>query len=132
MIWPDTLMRQISDHCGSWVRYLLAAHVRKVCDFFLARHLRIYSRISRFLPLLNKKKKEKRNPLEHLGSYAAWYFPNAKLGTCCELAWLLRWKRAWSSMTNPCAYTTAISESQRWGLTMMDVWEDCHGTALYH
>ena len=31
-------------------------HVRKVCDFFLARHLRVYSGISGFLPLLRKRK----------------------------------------------------------------------------
>ena len=51
-------MCQTSDHCGSWVHYLLAAHVRKVCDFFLALHLRVYSRISAFFPMLRKKKKE--------------------------------------------------------------------------
>ena len=106
--WPDALMRQTSDHCGSWVRYLLATHARKVCDFFLTHHLRVYSGISGFLPLLRKRKKKSPRTLSEV---IVWYFPNAKLGTCCELAWLLRWKRAWPSVTNPCAYTVAVSDS---------------------
>ena len=54
--WFDALMHQTT--CGSWVQYPLGIHVREVCDFFLARCLRVHSGISGFLPLLRKRKKE--------------------------------------------------------------------------
>ena len=126
--WSDTLMHRNS-FWPLWIMssILLAAHVRKVCNFFFAHHLRVYSRISGFLPLLRKREIE--IPWNTLESYAVLYFPNAKLGTCCGWAWLLRWKRAWPSVTNPCALTMVVKDSQRWGLSMMDVWKDSDGTA---
>ena len=70
--WPVVLMCQISDYLGSWAHYPLATHVSKVGIFFLALHVRVYSGISGFLPLLRKRK---RNPLEHFGKLCSMVFP---------------------------------------------------------
>ena len=51
-----------------------------------------------------------------------------KLGTCCGWARLLRWKRAWPSITNPCAYTTAVSQSPVAGF----VRDECLGGRSWH
>ena len=102
----------------------MVAHVKKVCNFFFAHYVRVYSGISGFLPLL-KRKREKKS-FGRLGKL--WYFSNAKLGTCCGGVLLLRWKRAWPSTTNLYIYTVAVSDSQPSGLSVTDVWEDGHGT----
>ena len=79
--WPDVLMCQTSDHCGSWVRYPLAAHVK--CLRFLPCLSSEGFFQDLWFPPSAKKEKAKEIP-GTLGTYAAWYFPNAKLGTCCR------------------------------------------------
>ena len=66
--------QKASDHCGSGVWYLLLALVRKVCDFFLARHLRDHFMVFGFLP--NKRKKG--NPLEHSGKLCSVICPKCR------------------------------------------------------
>ena len=74
VIWPDVLMRLTSEPCGTCVQYPLAPHVRKVCDFFLARHLRVYSGISGFPTSGKTWKKKKKKSLGTLGKLCSVVF----------------------------------------------------------
>ena len=80
----------------------MATHVRKVCDFFLARHLRVYSGFSGFLSL---KEKEVPWNTEKICSVVFPQPPNLAIAAVSPAS---RWERAWPSTTNPCIYTAAL------------------------
>ena len=83
-----------------WLPFAAHSTCQRGLQFFLGRHLRVYSGISGFLPLLRKIKNKYPGTLWQVIQHgiSQWL---TRLRTSCRWAQLLRWKKAWASITNP-------------------------------
>ena len=114
----------VSNFCGSWVRY-------QVCISFLTHHLRVYSPVSS----LWEKKRKRKNSRGTLWEVALCGISQTlNLALAAGEPGFSQVEKVIAVHNKSCAYTMAIfkkkekKEADGEGLSMMDVWEDSHGT----